>query len=310
MAAPNNKTRDQMITHTHQTVPTQFVEASGIRYGYRRFGNAGGVPLVFNQHFTGTMDHWDPAVTDGFAKDREVILFNNAGVSSSSGEVPTTIEDMAANAVAFVKAMGLKTVDVLGFSIGGFVAQEITLQAPDLVRRLVLVGTGPRGGQGMAPLTPEAQQIFGAIYDEPDHLWLAVFFTPSKASQAAGREFLKRFRLRTENRESEVNEKVAPAQLEAIVRWGAPLEKPFEYLKEIAKPTLVVNGGKDVIIYPLNSYILQQELPNAHLILYPDSAHGSQYQYPNLFVRHVCRPFSMGSPRRPRWTHNLEEREC
>ncbi len=283
-----------MTAHTHQTAPTQFVEASGIRFAYRRFGKAGRVPLVFNQHFTGTMDHWDPAVTDGFAKNREVIMFNNAGLSSTSGEVPTTIEEMGANAVAFVKALGLTTVDVLGFSIGGFVAQEITLQAPDLVRRLVLVGTGPRGGQGMATLTPEAQEIFGATYDEPDHLWLAGFFTPSESSQAAGREFLKRFRLRIENRDPEVNEKVAPAQLEAIVRWGAPLEKPFEYLKEIAKPTLVVNGGKDVIIYPVNSYILQQELPNAQLILYPDSAHGSQYQYPKLFVRQVSTTFLDG----------------
>src|SRR5580704_737494 len=160
-----------MTQHSHQTAPTQFVEANGIRFAYRRFGNTAGVPLVFNQHFTGTMDHWDPAVTDGFAKDRQVILFDNAGVSSSSGEVSTTIEDMAANAVAFVKALGLKTVDVLGFSIGGFVAQEITLQAPNLVRRLVLVGTGPRGGQGMATLTPQAQQIFGASYEDPDHLW-------------------------------------------------------------------------------------------------------------------------------------------
>jgi pimeloyl-ACP methyl ester carboxylesterase len=276
-----------MITYTHQTAPTQFVEANGTRFAYRRLGKPVGVPLVFNQHFTGTMDHWDPAVTDGFAKDREVILFDNAGVSSSSGEVSTTIEDMAANAVAFVKALGLKTVDVLGFSIGGFVAQEITLQAPNLVRRLVLVGTGPRGGQGMATLTPEAQQIFGATYDDPDRLWLAVFFTPSESSQAAGREFLKRFRLRTEDRDPEVNERVAPSQLEAIVRWGAPLDEPFVYLKEITKPTLVVNGGKDVIVYPVNSYILQQELPNARLILYPDSAHGSQYQYPNLFVRDV-----------------------
>jgi pimeloyl-ACP methyl ester carboxylesterase len=278
---------EQMTTHTHQTAPTQFVEANGIRFAYRRFGKAGGVPLVFNQHFTGTMDHWDPAVTDGFAKDREVILYDNAGVSSSSGEVPTTIEDMAANAVAFTKALDLKTVDVLGFSIGGFVAQEITLQAANLVRRLVLLGTGPRGGQGMATLTPEAQQIFSVTYDEPDHLWLAAFFTPSQTSQAAGREFLKRFRLRTQNRDPEVNDKVAPAQLEAIVRWGAPLEKPFEYLKEIANPTLVVNGGKDVIIYPANSFILQQEMPNAQLILYPDSAHGSQYQYPKPFVWHV-----------------------
>ena len=182
-----------MTQHNHQTAPTQFVEANGVRFAYRRFGNDAGVPLVFNQHFTGTMDHWDPAVTDSFARDREVILFNNAGVSSSSGEVPTRIEKMGANAVEFIKALRLTRVDVLGFSIGGFIAQEIALQAPDLVRRLVLLGTGPRNGQGMGGGTPEGNRIFGSTYDPPDHLWLSVFFTPSPASQAAGREFLSAF---------------------------------------------------------------------------------------------------------------------
>lgn len=276
-----------MTQYSHQTAPTRFVEGNGVRFAYRRFGKAGGVPLVFNMHFTGTMDHWDPLVTDGFAKEREVILFDNAGVSSSSGEVPTTVEGMAANAIAFSKALGLKVVDVLGFSLGGLVAQEIALQAPDLVRRLVLVGTGPRGGEGMVSLTPEAQEIFGATYDQPDHLWLSVFFTSSETSQAAGREYLKRFRLRTSDRDPEANEKVAPAQLEALAKWGAARENPFDYLKAIRQPTLVINGDNDVIIYTINSYILQQNIPNAQLILYPDANHGSQYQYPERFVRHV-----------------------
>jgi pimeloyl-ACP methyl ester carboxylesterase len=273
--------------HTHNTAPTQFVEANGIRFAYRRFGRPDGVPLVFNQHFTGTMDHWDPAVTDGFAKDREVILFNNAGVSSSSGNVPTSFEAMGANAVAFIKALGLKKTDIFGFSIGGFVAQEITLQAPDLVRRLVLVGTGPRGGQGMATLTPEAQKIFGASYDPPDEVWLKALFSESPASQAAGRRFLDRFRRRSENRDPEVNESVAPAQIEAIGKWGAQREGSYDYLRTIRQPTLVVNGSTDVIIYSINSFILQQNIPSAQLILYPDSNHGSQFQYPELFVRHV-----------------------
>jgi pimeloyl-ACP methyl ester carboxylesterase len=288
-----------MTSHTHQTAPTHFVEANGVRFAYRRFGKTGGVPLVFNQHYTATMDHWDPAVTDGFAKNREVILFNNAGVSSSSGEVPATFADMGANAVAFIKALPLTKVDVLGFSIGGCVAQEITLAAPDLVRRLVLVGTAPRSGEGMDGGTPEGNRIFGATYDPPDHLWLSVFFTSSPASQAAGHEFLKRFRLRSQDRDPEVNDKVAPAQRAAIAKWAAPREHPYEYLKTIRQPTLVVNGSNDVIIYTVNSYILQQNLPNAKLIIYPDSAHGSHHQYPELFVGDVSMFLSAADPWAP-----------
>src|SRR6202165_672052 len=189
-----------MTQHSHQTAPTQFVDAAGVRCAYRRFGKSGGVPLVFNMHFTGTMDHWDPLVTDGLAATREVILFNNAGISSTSGEVPTSVEEMAANAAAFIKALGLAKVDVLGFSLGGFVAQALTVANPGLVRRLILVGTGPRGGDGMATLTPEAQAVFGATYPNPDELWLGVFFTPTEASPAAGRAVLKGVRLRAQGR--------------------------------------------------------------------------------------------------------------
>jgi len=235
------------------------------------------------------MDHWDPLVTDGLAATREVILFSNAGISSTSGVVPTSVEEMAANAAAFIKALGLAKVDVLGFSLGGLVAQEVTLANPALVRRLILVGTGPRGGEGMATLTPEAQAVFGKTYENPDDVWLGVFFTPTEASQAAGKAFLKRFRLRQQGRDAEVSEKVAPAQIAALGKWGAPRWGAFDYLREITQPTLVINGSHDVIIYTANSLVLQRNLPNAQLILYPDSNHGSQYQYPALFVVDVTR---------------------
>jgi len=286
----------QTSTHTHQTAPTRYVEAGGVRFAYRRFGKSGTVPVVFNQHYTGTMDYWDPAVTDGIAREREVILFNNAGVSSSSGEVPATFEEMGAHAIAFIGALGLSTVDVLGFSIGGIVAQEIALQAPQLVRRLILVGTGPRGGQEMAPMPDEGIRIFSAKYDPPEDLWLAVHFTPSASSQAAGRAFLKRKHLRTKDRDPEVNEKTGPAQVAAVVRYQEGYTGSYDFLRRIRQPTLVVNGSNDVIVRTVNSYILFQNLPNAQLILYPDANHGSMYQYPDLFVQEVNQFLGWSAP--------------
>jgi pimeloyl-ACP methyl ester carboxylesterase len=286
-----------MTTYTHQTAPTQFVSANGIRFAYRRFGKPNGLPLVFNQHYTGTMDYWDPAVTDGLAKNREVILFNNAGVSSSSGEVPTTIQGMAANAITFIRALRLTEVDVLGVSIGGMVAQELTVQAPELVRRLILVGTGLRGGEGIAPMTEAAAKIFGATYDPPESLWLAVHFAPSAASQAAGRAFLKRKHLRQEGRDPEVNERVGPRQIEALGKYGVKHNGASDYFRDIRQPTLVVNGNNDVIAPTVNSFTLQQNLPNAELILYPDSNHGSFYQYPELFVQQADQFLSWQLPK-------------
>src|SRR6202044_2860547 len=269
-----------MIQHNHQTAPTRFVEANGIRFAYRRFGKTSGVPLVFNQHFRGTMDYWDPAVTDGLARNREVILFNNAGVSSSSAKVPTSFQEMGANAIAFIKALGPAKVDVLGFSIGGMVAQEITAQAPDLVRRLILVGTGPRGADMSTSRTAE---IFAGTYDPPEHLWLAVHFSRSPSGRAAGLAFLKRKLLR-KDRDPEVSEDAATAQREAITKYYAPAESILDYLKAIRQPTLIVQGSNDVIVPTVNSYILQQNMPNAQLTLYPDANHGSFFQYPELFV--------------------------
>lgn len=273
--------------YTHQTAPTQFAEVSGARLAYRRFGKPSGVPLVFFQHFVGNLDSWDPKVIDGFARDREVIIFDNTGVASSSGEVPNNIEDMAKYATGLLRALGVKKADLLGFSMGSLVAQQVTLDHPDLVRRLILVGSSPRGGAGMASLTPEFQGYLAKKRDVPDELLLDVFFTQTAESQAAGREFLTRLRARKVDRDVDVDSKTAPAQAAAIAGWGAPVDNANEYLKGIKQPTLVVAGSHDIVFYTVNDVTLQQNLPNAQLVIYPDSNHGAIYQYPDLFVKHA-----------------------
>jgi pimeloyl-ACP methyl ester carboxylesterase len=275
------------LSYTHHTAPTQFVDAAGVKFAYRRFGKKGGVPIVLNMHFTGTMDHWDPAVTDGLAADREVILFNNAGISSTSGETPDSIYEMARYEAAFVDALGLRQIDLLGISMGGLIAQQVVIDRPELVRKLVLVGTGPKGGETMQSLTPEATEIFGAAYANPEDVWLKVHFSPSKKSQAAGRKFQERKLRRTEGRDPQVKETVAGAQVAALSSYNVITDDRYADLKKIKQPTLVVNGSNDIIIYTINSYILQQHLPDATLILYPDSNHGSLFQYPEWFTADV-----------------------
>jgi pimeloyl-ACP methyl ester carboxylesterase len=199
-----------MSTYTHHTAPTQFVDADGVRFAYRRFGKEEGIPLVFIPHILGNMDSWDPSVTDGLAQHREVILFNNSGVASSTGEVPATFAEMAKSAGIFMDALGLTRVDVLGFSIGSMIAQNVAMQRPELVRKLVLVGSGPRNGDAI-PLTPESQAIFTNKYGDLDDFWIDGFFTSSPESQAAGRAFLKRRDARVENRDIAISEKVQSA---------------------------------------------------------------------------------------------------
>jgi len=277
------------MTHTHVTAPTQFVEANGIRFAYRRFGRDTREPLLFMQHFRGGMDHWDPAITDGFAMDRPVILFDNAGVASSSGETPNTIDAMGEHAAGFVGALGLSHVDVLGFSIGGYIAQALTLRHPSLVRRLMLVGTGPRGSEpSNDPKYPQyATSTDPGTGETGLEAFLYLFFSPSTSSQAAGRAFWERRHLRRKDIDPPSSAQTTKAQLAAIAEWREVRGERFGELKRIAQPTLVVNGNRDIMVPTINSFTLSQHIPNAQLIIYPDSGHASHFQYPDLFLTHA-----------------------
>jgi pimeloyl-ACP methyl ester carboxylesterase len=272
-----------MSNLTHETVLTQFVESNGIRYAYRRFGKPGPTPLLFLEYFNSNLDGWDPALTNGLAADHEVILFDNAGVGASGGKTPYTVVEMTRDCVAFCRALGLKAIHVVGFSLGGMIAQQLALEHPQLVQRLILMGTGPRGGEGMTftELSAEEQA-------DPIAFLLGAFFSPSNTSQAAGREYIKRLDIRKENRDLPVSKASAAAQLAAIREWGTiPATGRYSTLKNITRPTLIVHGNKDVVVAPINALILAEHLPNAQLIVYSDSSHGAQYQHAKLFLEHV-----------------------
>lgn len=275
--------------NTHNTAPTRFAQGDGIRFAYRRFGNPMGTPIVLLQHFMGNLDNYDPAITDALATGREVILTDNAGVGLSTGQAPETVAAMARDAASLIDALGLERIDLFGFSMGGYVAQQIAVERPELVRRLILVGTGPRGGEGMDGLAADVAPLFGKVYDPQDLMWLPIFFSPSEASQAAGRRFLERIRARTEDRDVPVSPVTIAAHTAAArLSWGGPAPGNFDYLKGIPHSTLVINGSKDIVVPTANSYILQQNLPNAELILFPDSNHGSHFQFTEPFNRYVA----------------------
>ena len=276
------------MNHTHVTAPTRFVESDGIKFAYRRFGHESGIPLLFFQHFRGGMDHWDPAGTDGFAQDRPVVLFDNAGVAGTTGDTPNTIEAMAEDAAAFVGALRLSQVDVLGFSIGGYVAQTLALRHRPLVRRLILVATGPRGGDPSEdPHAAEYAASTDPITGESSlDAFLYLFFRPTATSQAAGRAFWERRHERKTDVDPPSTAQTMAAQRAASTEWRQIRGERFSELKDISQPTLVVNGNHDVMIPTLNSYTLSQHIPRAQLIIYPDSGHGVLFQFPNLFVAH------------------------
>ena len=270
------------------TAPTQFIETRRETYAYRRFGAGAGPPLVFLQHFTGTLDNWDPAVADQLAGGREVVLFESAGVGRSTGEVPTTMGGMTEHLLAFADALGLTQIDLLGFSLGGMVAQQVALDRPSLVRKMLLVGTAPKGGEDIMHLEkPELRKILEDPSLSGYQVLVKLFFTPSESSQAAGQAFATRLLARSEDREPLSGPKVAQAQLAAFRAWERVEGERFGELRRITQPCLVVNGMLDTMIPVRNSYLLAEHLPNAMLLIYPDAGHGSLFQFPDSFVRHA-----------------------
>jgi pimeloyl-ACP methyl ester carboxylesterase len=274
-----------MTDASNITAPTQFIETKIEKYAYRRFGSGAGVPLLCLQHFTGTLDNWDPAVTDPLALGREVILFESAGLGRSSGEVPETMAGMAAHALAFVDALRLKRVDILGYSLGGMVAQQIALERPVFVRKMILVATAPEGGEDIMHMEkPELRKIT----EDPNlpglEKLVKLFFAPSESSQAAGEAFIARLVKRKEDREPLAGPKVAMAQITAFRAWEHFNGERFAKLGKITQPCLVVNGVFDNMIPVRNSYMLSEHLPNALLLTYPDAGHGSLFQFHGSFV--------------------------
>ena len=272
---------------TYSELPNKLVSAAnGIDYAYRDAGD-GGVPLVLLQHFRGNLDNWDPALIDALASDRRVVTFDNAGVGGSTGTTPNTIEQMAHDAVDFITALDLGQVDILGFSIGSFIAQEIALTRPALVRRLVLASAAPRGAAGMHGWAPEVMRAVGQPQIGPEG-FLAVFFTLSPASQQAGQEMIGRMYTRTEDRDAETSWATRQAQYDAVNTWGIPDHSQLQRLSAIGMPVFVANGDSDPMILPHYSYLLAGLIPQARVKLYPDSAHGFLYQHHTEFAADVA----------------------
>ena len=271
----------------HQTAMTRFIEASGTRYAYRIFGEKKNLPIILLQHFTGTMDNWDPAVTNGLAKNFQVVLFDNKGIGASGGDTPYNIAAMAMDAIAFIKALGFSKVNLLGFSMGGFIAQQIVLHEPDLVDKLILAGTGPKGGEGLA----NSEKALAATANmTPEEQKLYFFYNSTPNSRASGKESLARINKRTINRDPDTSLPGIIAQLKSIIDWAQPDINSISRLQQITQPVLIVNGSNDIICPTINSFIMFQNIPDAKLSLYPDSGHGSIFQYPELFLRDVI-PF-------------------
>nr|WSS73206.1 alpha/beta hydrolase [Streptomyces sp. NBC_01175] len=267
---------------SYKNAPTRSVSVQGVHFAYRQLGPDAGVPLILLNHLSAVLDNWDPRVVDGLAARRRVITYDNRGVGASGGSTPDTIEAMARDTVLFIRALGFDRVDLLGLSMGGFIAQVIAAEEPDLVRKRILAGTGPAGGPGIDKVTSvTVQDMLKATLrrKDPKHY---LFFTQTEGGQRAAREFLARLKERTDDRDKAISVLSFRAQLKAIKRWGRTAPQD---LSRIQQPVLVANGESDRMVPSVNTIGLAARLPRGELEpLYPDAGHGGIFQHHDRFV--------------------------
>jgi pimeloyl-ACP methyl ester carboxylesterase len=283
----NDGTTSSYRDGTYSGLPNKLVSAAnGVDYAYRDTGGEGGVPLVLLQHFRGNLDSWDPALIDTLAQACRVITFDNAGVGGSTGMTPGTVEQMARDAIAFIAALGPGPVDLLGFSIGSFVAQQIALTRPAIVRRLILASAAPQGAAGMHGWAPDVIGAVGTPETSPEE-YLGVFFAGSSSSRQAGQQALQRMYARTEDRDTATSWATREAQYDAVCTWGIPDHALLERLSCLELPVFVANGDSDPMIRPHYTYLLAGLIPQARMKIYPDSAHGFLFQHHKEFAADI-----------------------
>jgi pimeloyl-ACP methyl ester carboxylesterase len=287
-------------TDSNTTAPTLLLQGTRATYAYRRLGGGARRPLLCLQHFTGTLDNWDPWVTDPLAVDRDVILFDSAGVGRSTGAVPNTVAGMAMHALDFLDALSVDSCDVLGFSLGGMVAQQMALDRPSSIHRMILVGTAPRGGEDIMHLEkPSLARHLGDPTLKGYAVLQKIFFAPTSSSQAAGSAFIERLARRTADLDTASGPDVVAAQMAAFREWEQSTRIRFGDLEGIRQPALVINGIHDEMIPVANSYRLAENLPNAVLLVYPDSGHGSLFQFHDSFTRQAAAFLASDAPFAP-----------
>ena len=282
-ATPVQVAAGQKVGVTWKNVPTQTLTAGDVTFAYRELGkHNGGTPVVMLTHLAAVLDNWDPRIIDGLAAKHHVIAFDNRGIGASSGSPSSSMEEMATDAIAFIKSKGLQKVDLLGFSLGGMVAQEVVLKDPQLVRKMVLAGTGPAGGEGISTVAGVTFYDMARGFFTGQDAKQFLFFTRTPAGIEAGKAFLARLKERTEDRDAEISVSAFMAQLEALRVWG---KKAPADLSVVKQPVLVVNGDADRMVPTVNTHDLARRLPNSQLVIYPDAGHGGAFQFHADFVR-------------------------